>query len=121
MPALHSLPSHPTSLPATASLHLALEYRGFRNAPDRREYVLLARAGPAAREYTLSIANAAFARREALLQDGPDICYQKLLRVLSDTHLGDVAFIAVTEIDLADYRAAHAPRTRQGFSAPPRS
>jgi hypothetical protein len=98
-----------------------VEYRGFRNTPDRREYVLLARAGPASREYTLWIATAAFAKRQALLQDGPDICYQKLRRVLSDSHLGDVACIAVTEDDLAEYRAAHAPRTRQGGSPPPRS
>ncbi len=113
MPSSHPLPAPSTRPRAPAPLHLMLEYLGFRNTPGRREYILRAQSGPEAREYTVWIAHTAFAMRKALLQDGPDICYQKLRRELAESELRGVACVGVTESDLATYRETHAPPTRR--------
>ena len=111
----------PKLIPPTVR-HLSLEYLGFRNARERREFVLRARLGSASCNYTVWIANAAFATQKALLQDGPDICYQKLLRELADVELMDGQCVEVTESELREYRTAHqAPQRRGGFTAKPAS
>ena len=66
--------------------------------------------------YTLWIEQSAFSSRNALLQDGPEICYQKLLRELSDGELQGSEGMAVTESDLASYKETHARPVRKGFS-----
>lgn len=104
---------------AAASKRIAIEYLGFQDVHDRREYALRARRGDQEGCYTLSIELAAFARRQALLQDGPDICYQKLLHELADAELRAACAIAVTPGDLAAYRESHSVPKR-GRSAPPR-
>jgi hypothetical protein len=90
---------------------LLLQYVGFADTPARREYVLLARLGDETRQYTVWIDQAAFASRQALRQDGPDICYQKLRRELAES-LDGKDHIGVTEGDLASYREAHTPKGR---------
>jgi hypothetical protein len=112
--------------PAVALIHkqptskeLAIEYLGFRNAEDRREYRLRARQGADVRQFTVSIAHAAFAAGHALLQDGPDICYRKLWSLL----LGDEPIastnVEINEGELKEYRAARAPAPRgSGGSRP---
>lgn len=97
---------------------LLVQYLGFQDAPGRREYEIRVRRGDQSRQYTLWIARAAFAERQALLQDGPDICYQKLLRALADPELPTEDCIGVTEGDLADYRETHTRKPRGGFSSP---
>jgi hypothetical protein len=96
---------------------LSLEYRGFRNVRDRREYLLFARLGTASCEYTVWIANSAFAAGQALFQDGPDICYQKLRRELV-AELTDGLCIEVTASDLQEYRVAHLPPQRRNAFTP---
>lgn len=97
---------------------LILEYRGFRNVRDRREYRLRARLGTASCEYTVWIANAAFAAGQALLQDGPDICYQKLRRDLVGVKLTDGQYVEVTASELQRYRTEHLPpQRRKSFAA----
>ena len=100
--------------------HLTLEYLGFRNARDRREYLLCARLGPESCEYTVWIANAAFTAGHALFQDGPDICYQKLRRELADTELKGTHTVEVTKSELLEYREAHTPPQRRAFSPRPK-
>jgi hypothetical protein len=109
----------PPKLIPPAVRHLTLEYLGFRNARDRREYMLCARLGTESCEYTVWIANAAFAAGHALFQDGPDICYQKLRRELADTELTGTHTVEVTKSELLEYRDAHAPPQRRGFSSKP--
>jgi hypothetical protein len=99
--------------------HLTIEYLGFRNGQNRREYLLCARLGTEAREYTVWIANAAFSSGHALLQDGPDICYQKLHRNLVDVGLSDPLCVEVTPSELQEYRSAHAPPARRTSAPPP--
>jgi hypothetical protein len=114
----HSSLAPPKLIPPTVR-HLTLEYLGFRNGRDRREYLLCARSGTEAREYTVWIANAAFTAGRALYQDGPDISYQKLLRELAHLELTGARCVEVTESELLDYRTAHAPPTRRSLSPKP--
>jgi hypothetical protein len=98
---------------------IAIQYVGFRDVKGRREYELHAQRGDQTRRYTVWIELAAFSRGQVLLQDGPDVCYQKLVHALacSDSQASDS--IQVTEQDLAVHRAAHTPPVRRGgFSAP---
>jgi hypothetical protein len=111
----------PPKLIPPAVRQLSLEYLGFRNALDRREYVLRARLGTASCHYTVWIANTAFAAGKALLQDGPDICYQKLRRDLIDVELSEGQCVEVTASELQEYRTAHMPpQRRTGFTPTPK-
>lgn len=92
-----------TPLPAS----LVVQYVGFQAAPGRREYLLLVQEGDNVRTYTVSIPLEAFSRRRALLQDGPDISYQRLVRALADSEPIAAGRLAVTNADLTSYRDAH--------------
>jgi hypothetical protein len=95
-----------------AARQLALEYLGFGNVEDRREYRFRARRGADLHQFTVFIRHAAFASRQAQLQDGPDICYQKLWRLLLGEQPVESTRVEVTEGELVEYRAARAPVPR---------
>ena len=98
-----------------------VEYVGFRTSAGRREYVLRSHLGPEVHEYTVGISLAAFAAGRVRLQDGPEICYLKLLRELESAEAAPSreANLTVTDAELADYVTAHTTpaRSRGGFSA----
>jgi hypothetical protein len=104
---------------AAAPKPLAIQYLGFQNNGGRREYLLQARRGEQVGRYTVWIELASFSKGQALLQDGPDICYQKLLRELGDSEVEGSDGIGVTEADLAAYRAAHTVPGRKRVPPPP--
>ena len=79
--------------------------------------MLDAQRGDQTGRYTVWIDRSAFSSRLALLQDGPEICYQKLLRELADAEPQGSHGMAVTETDLASYKAAHTRPVRKGFSS----
>jgi hypothetical protein len=110
--------SKPTREPVRSAVPnaLAIKYLGFQNVAGRREYLLEVHRGDLARRYTVWIELTAFSNRQALLQEGPDICYQKLLHELADSELLGPDGIGVTEADLAAYRASHAVPARKSFS-----
>jgi hypothetical protein len=58
-----------------------------------------------------------FSKRHALLQDGPDICYQKL-RELSSSEMPPDGAVEVTADDLTAYRETHSRAPRRTFSSP---
>jgi hypothetical protein len=98
---------------------IAIRYVGFRDVKGRREYELHAQRGDETRRYTVWIELAAFSRGQVLLQDGADVCYQKLLHALAGSDPQASDRVEVTEQDLAVHRAAHTPSVRRGgFSAP---
>jgi hypothetical protein len=107
-------PAAPVRLPT--SLSIAIRYLGFQNVGDRREYALQAGRGGEGTRYTVSIELGAFSRKEALLQDGPDICYQKLLRALSAPEAPVAEGLLVTTADLEQYRATHTRPGPRSFS-----
>ena len=96
---------------------VTIRYLGFQDVPGRREYVLDAQRGDQTGRYTLWIDLSAFSRRLALLQDGPEICYQKLVRELCDAEPEGSHGMAVTESDMASYKEAHTRPVRRGFSS----
>jgi len=60
------------------------------------------------REVRFGIANTAFGGGGRLLmQDGPDVCYQKLLQTIAAGESGSPGVVAIDDADLARYREAH--------------
>jgi hypothetical protein len=103
---------------SAAQERIAIRYLGFQDVEGRREFMLNAQRGDQVRRYAVWIELSAFSSRKALLQDGPDICYQKLMRELAGSELQGPDGIEVTDGDLAAYRETHAPPVRKGFSPP---
>lgn len=98
--------------------HTVVEYNGFQNRPMGREYAFTVHKQ--AREdthYTVTISNEAFLSRHARYQDAPEICSQRLHRELDAqaNHPSATSF-CITEADLDDYRDAHKPKSKNGFS-----
>jgi hypothetical protein len=99
-----------------------VEYVGFRTSANRREYVLRSHLGPEVHEYTVGIALAAFVAGRARLQDGPEICYLKLMRELAAEPAAPLGVrdFTITDAELADYVTAHTtPARSRGFSVAP--
>ncbi len=115
--------SEPARMPqsAAAAHEVRLEYRGFRNTEQRREFLVRARLGTAERDYVVAIAQAAFADRRVSLQDGPDVCFQRLRRELSGGALEELDRLDISDDELASYRASQktVSRKRQRAAARP--
>ncbi len=88
-----------------------VEYVGFVSTGLGREYSLVVgqEGTTESKTFVLVIADEAFTSRNARYQDGPDICYQKLLATLSSSP-APLERIALSEEDLHHYRHAHAPK-----------
>jgi hypothetical protein len=93
-----------------------VQYVGFDDVPDRRNYHLIVQQGDAVRELTVWIPRDAFTRRAAAVQDGPDICFQKLVRELSGRGLEGPATIGVTDVDLVTYKQSREPQPAKRHS-----
>jgi hypothetical protein len=88
-----------------------VEYVGFTNAPDARDYRLRVQDGGVFHDFVLSIPLEAFRTRRARYQDAPEICFLKLQRALAECvgTLPDARLI-ISDIELEEYRTAHAPK-----------
>jgi hypothetical protein len=106
---------------AVVPTRIAIQYLGFEHAREQREYRFDARSGEESRRYRVSIELAAFSKRQALFQDGPDICYQMLTRHVADSGFQGSDRLQVTEEYLAAYRETHAPPKRNSFAPSPRT
>ncbi len=99
-----------------------VEYLDFRDLAEHREYRLRVCGPDGSTESRFRIANAAFGARRVKLQDGPDVCYQKLLRAVSVGEAPTPGVVTVDDVELAAYRVAHTPakksRSPQPFSSP---
>jgi hypothetical protein len=95
----------------------SVEYVGFRNTKDRREYLLRSHSGPETHDYTVGIALDAFAAGRVRLQDGPEISYLKLQHELAAADPVDKDDFTVSDLELAGYRDAHTPARRQSPSS----
>lgn len=100
------------------TIKTTVEYVGFRNTLNRREYLLRAHSGPETRDFTVGIALAAFAAGRVRLQDGPEICYLKLQREIAAAVEGPAeGDYTVSDQELAGYRESHTPARRPSPSA----
>ena len=99
---------------------VVLQYLGFESKGAVREYAFTLRgADGASSEYFVTIANAAFLAHRVRYQDAPDICFLRLHRefAIRTDHPPSTRF-SVTDAELADYKAAHTPKTKPGASGP---
>ena len=91
-----------------------VEYLDYQTLPDYREYRLTVRAPEGSAEFRFRIPIAAFAAKRMLLQDGPDVCYQKLLRTLASGETPSPEAVTIDDAELASYRETHTPAPRRG-------
>ena len=84
-----------------------VEYLDFQDLDEHREYRFAVYGPHGSSEPRMRIANAAFDARRVLRQDGPDLCYQKLLREIAAgvTEHADVS--TIDDVDLLKYRDDH--------------
>jgi len=95
-------------LPAPSRGHaVRVEYLDFQDLAEHREYRFAVYGPYGSSEPRMRIANTAFDARRVLRQDGPDLCYQKLLREIAAgvTEHADVS--TIDDIDLLKYRDDH--------------
>lgn len=98
-----------------------VEYVGFTTRGPHRAYALrVRRAASQPEDVIIVIPIEAFVAGRVRYQDGPEICFLKLQRELLVCAGGKPAReLSVTDADLADYRAAHAPKPPQRRPRPP--
>jgi len=85
---------------------LSIRYLGFECTSAGRSYRLQVDGAGEPRLFTLTIANAAFAARQARFQDAPELCVARLQRELDrDAELPGGSF-ELTSLELDDYRDA---------------
>ncbi len=94
---------------------LIVQFVGYEVSPLVREYRFSVRESKSeAREFTLTIANAAFNCRRARFQDAPDICSLRLRRELAaDANHPANTHFQITDEELDDYRGRHSPKSSQ--------
>jgi hypothetical protein len=98
---------------------IRIEYLNYESAADYREYRFALHSPEGTAEARVRTPVSAFAANGVLLQDGPDVCYQRLLQMTSTGELPDRGVILLDDAGLAAYREAHMPAPRR--SAAPRS
>jgi hypothetical protein len=116
--------SEPIFAPAPTPRRLVrVEYLDFQNVPDHREYRLAVYGADGSDEFRFRIAMAAFGAGRVRLQDGPDVCYQKLLRAVAAGEKANPDVVTIDDVELAGYREAHThvPKHRSWTpSSPPK-
>jgi hypothetical protein len=119
-----SAPSDPVRpTPSLQGRGVHVEYLGFEDVPDSREYRFAVHQPEGTVVHRVRIANAAFGAGQARLQDGPEICYQWMTRavVAGASEIAELVTIGDTELD--NYREIHirVPKPRSRAPAPPRA
>jgi hypothetical protein len=86
-----------------------LSYLGVLPQLDYSEYGFqITNEDRTARQLILTIANSVFLTKQLLVQEAPDLCYQKVMADLrSDIPTLVEDSVVVTESDLVQYRASH--------------
>jgi len=94
------------------SNNVIVQFAGFEVKALVRGYNFHVRqASSEIREFTLTIVNEAFNSRRVRYQDAPEICSLRLHRELATySNRPPQAHYRISEIDLDEYRNAHAPK-----------
>jgi len=95
--------------PPSPAHSVRVEYLGFQNVAGHREFRLRVYGLDGSNEFRFRIAYAAFGAARVRIQDGPDVCYQKLLRALAAGETAGPDVITLDDIELTSYREAHTP------------
>ena len=92
---------------------IRIEYLDYEDAGDYRQYRLALHSQERTAQVGVRIPVAAFATNRVLLQDGPDVSYQQLLRKASAGEVPSDNLIIVGGAELTAYREAHTPAPRR--------
>jgi hypothetical protein len=92
-----------------ATLYPQLRYLGTISKEEYSEFGFqIENPDKTMRLLVLTIANSVFLSRQLLVQEAPDLCYQKVLASLRDATAGPAEdYMSISESDIADYRAFH--------------
>ena len=92
-----------------AALYPQLRYLGTISKPEHSEFGFqIENPDKTVRLLVLTIANSVFLSRRLMVQEAPDLCYQKVLAYLRDATASPAEdYISVSESDIASYRAFH--------------
>ena len=92
-----------------------VEYLGFTTEGPARQYALRVRQPTGeVRDFRLAIPIEAFVAGRVRFQDAPEICFLKLQRALAaSAEPLPGSQLGVSNAELEEYRAAHAPRSPQ--------
>lgn len=91
-------------------MHLPqLSYLGVVSQPEYYEYGFkVTYFDRSSRVLTLAIAHSVFLTKQLMVQEGPDLCYQKILADLKNESLALTAeCTSITEADILQYRESH--------------
>jgi hypothetical protein len=94
---------------ATPARSVRVEYLGFQDVDEHREFRLRAGGPDGWTEFRLRIAVEAFRVGRVPLQDGPDVCYRRLLQEIVAGETATPGVITIDDVALASYREAHTP------------
>jgi len=96
-----------------------VEYMGFKSLESTREYRLRVHQGAnVLQDVTIVIQNSAFLTKLVRYQDGPELCFHKLQRAVAGSTDTMPERLYVSDTDLADYAAAHAPKPSRRSKPP---
>jgi hypothetical protein len=86
-----------------------LRYLGKIAQPEHSEYGFrVENEDRSVRLFVLAIANSVFLTKQLMVQEAPDLCYQKVLADLKSEAADPIKdFVLVTESDITQYRAHH--------------
>jgi hypothetical protein len=106
--------------PPPPARFVRVEYLDFQNFAEHREFRLRVCGPDGSTEFRFRIAFAALGASRVRLQDGPDVCYQKLLRAVAAGETANAEVITIDEVELDGYREAHTkvPKHRSWTSPP---
>jgi hypothetical protein len=92
-----------------AILYPQLRYLGIIPKPEHSEYGFrIENSDKTIRLLVLTIMNSVFLSGQLMVQEAPDLCYQKVLAYLRDATSGPAEdCISISESDIANYRAFH--------------
>jgi hypothetical protein len=103
------------------SKEILMQFVGFESKDEAREYTFTVRESATdSRDFTIAIAHEAFRLHGVRFQDAPAICALRLRRELasSDNHPLECRF-QISDAELEDYRASHAPPKKTPFARAP--
>ena len=104
---------------AAAARAPRVEYVDFQDLDEHREYRFRIYGAEGSSEIRMRIANAAFDAGRVRMQDGPDVCYQKLLRAITAGETPGPGVIPIADGDLLSYRDEHVHVAKRRKRTPP--
>src|SRR3974390_2569038 len=104
-----------------AIIYPQLRYLGMISKPEYSEFGFqIENPDKTVRLLVLTIAKSVFLSRQLMVQEAPDLCYQKVLAYLQDATAGPAEdYIPISQSDIANYRASHQSAKAHGKTKQP--